>query len=99
MSQRSGETWRFTVSSPRAQRVFLVQRCDEGVSRWIEMTPESFGQFAVDTRLAPGHHRFHYFEVENGAFLNCGTDGLFAERTSPPDPTVLVAPLEVAMSA
>jgi len=99
MTRQTGESWRFTVNSPRAQRVFLVQRCDEGVSRWIEMSPDAFGNFAVDAHLTPGHHRFHYFEVENGAFLNGGTDGLFAERLSAPDPTVMVAPLKVAMSA
>ena len=100
MLQITGETWRFSIASPRADRAFLVQRCGEGVSRWIEMAQDLPGQFSVVHDLAPGHHRFHYFVVEGGAYLNCGTEGLYADRLSDPDPRVLIAPLQpMALSA
>ncbi len=94
MKTLNGETWRFSVNSPRADRAFLVQRCGEGVSRWIEMLRDELDQFSVVHQLLPGHHRFHYFVVENGAYLNCGTEGLFADRLCEPDPRVQIAPLK-----
>lgn len=98
MDESKGETWRFTARTGPADRVFLVLDGTTMPSRWIEMQPdpEQQGAWTTTADIAPGRTRLRYFTAENGAYLNCGTAGLFGERVSLPSPAVQIEDLGVA---
>jgi len=87
-----GESWRFSVRPGRAQRVYLVLDGPLLPSRWIEMQPVvgQEGQWDTTTHLLPGDYRFRYFVASEGAYLNCGTSGLFGQRLGAIDPGVRI---------
>ncbi|MGB0768569.1 MAG: hypothetical protein ACPGYV_12780 [Phycisphaeraceae bacterium] len=96
-----GETWHFTTKPGDAEQVFLAVDGPTMPSRWVEMTEDLAqpGVWRVITRILPGHSRLRYFTVENGTYLNCGSAGLFGERTSLPDPDVQLGRLGLIASA
>lgn len=63
------------------------------------MARDVLGGWSVRHHLAPGHHQFHYFVVESGAYINCGTEGLTADRLGESDDSVIIAPMDMAMRA
>lgn len=101
MDESKGETWRFTARPGQADRVYLVMDGPTSPSRWIEMQPVAGqpGAWSALAQINPGRTRLRYFTAENGAYLNCGTAGLFGERTSQRDPAVQIEDLGVAASA
>lgn len=92
MDTTTGETWRFTTHAGPAEQVYLAVDGPTTPSRWIEMQPIAGepGAWSVVTEILPGRHRLRYFTVDGGTTLNCGTIGLFGERTSAPDPAVQI---------
>lgn len=90
--KETGEHWRFTARPGRAQRVYLVLDGTTLPSRWIEMQPVSgaIDLWDAKTHLLPGSYRFRYFVANDGAYLNCGTSGLYGERLSQIDPKVRI---------
>lgn len=101
MDESKGETWFFTAKPGPADRVYLVLDGPTAPSRWIEMQPSSDqpGTWSTTTDIAPGRTRLRYFTAQADAYLNCGTTGLYGERTSPPDPAVHLEDLGYAASA
>ena len=93
MINQPGETWRFQVSEPGADRVFLVRYGEGGMSFWMPMSPVRPGVWEASVRLDAGSYRFGYFTCEGSAFFNGGSFGLCAERVAGADPDVSVAPL------
>lgn len=89
---RDGETWRFTTHTGPAQQVYLAVDGPTTPSRWIQMQPIAGepGGWSVTTTIMPGRHRLRYYTVDNGTYLNCGSTGLFGERTSAPNPAVQI---------
>lgn len=96
MGYQRGETWRFQVCEPSAERVFLVRYGEQGMSLWTPMKPIQPGVWEVTLHLDAGCYRFGYFTCEGSAFFNGGSFGLCAERVSGADPRVEVAPLPPA---
>lgn len=92
VDQRIGETWRFKTHTGPAQQVYLAVDGPITPSRWIQMQPVAGepGAWSIDTTIKPGRHRLRYFTVNNGTTLNCGSAGLYGERTSMPDPRVQI---------
>ena len=101
MDECKGETWRFTTCCGSADQVYLAVDGPITPSRWIQMQPVAGqpGAWRVITNIAPGRNRLRYFTVENGTTLNCGSAGLFGERTSLPDPSVQFEQTNLAASA
>lgn len=92
VDQTTGETWRFTIRTTPAQQVFLAIDGPATPSRWTEMTrvAEQPGTWTLETTLLPGRHRLRYYTVENGTYLNCGSEGISGERISEPNPAVQI---------
>lgn len=93
MQDRLTETWRFTTRADRADQVYLVIDCSISPSRWIEMQPvaDRPGTWQATAQITPGQHRQRYFTCEDGAFLNCGSEGLSGEPLAYSDQTDLAA--------
>lgn len=85
MKDQPRERWKFAVSSPGADRVFLVQTCGEGTSTWYEMMPFGGSQFQLERSVAPGPHRYSYVVGEGATYINCGSDGLECRRLAEAD--------------
>ncbi len=98
MDESKGETWRFTARPGTADRVYLVVDSATAPSRWIEMQPDAkqAGLWTAVAEVAPGRTRLRYFTAEDGAYLNCGTAGLYAERVSERCPAVQIEDLGIA---
>lgn len=102
MQRRTGETWRFQVECPGAERVYLVREAEGGSSAWIQMqtTPGSRGcQWEATHHLIPGRYRFRYFRADGTTYLNCGNHGLYGERVGVVDPHVSIDDLQYAVPA
>lgn len=102
MEIHTGETWRFQVECPGAERVYLVRETEEGSSTWIEMhaSPGSRGnQWEATHHLSPGRYRFRYFRADGSTYLNCGSHGLLGERVGDVDPQVSIDELQYAVPA
>ncbi len=89
MADKRGETWRFEVSCPHAERIFLVKESHGGKS-WLPMTPKSQGSWTIDDWLLPGRYRMTYFIAEGTTYFNGGSFGLVGTRVGPSDPDVFV---------
>lgn len=98
MDDCNSETWRFTTRPGPADKVYLVMDGPTSPSRWVEMRPVAGdpGLWLIDAEIAPGRTRVRYFTALNGAYLNCGTAGLYGERTSERSPAVCLEDLGVA---
>lgn len=92
MDQSIGETWRFTAHTSPVEQVYLAVDGPVTASRWIEMqpVPGEPGAWSVVATIMPGQHRLRCFTVDNGTTLNCGTSGLYGERTSEPNTAVQI---------
>lgn len=75
------QTWRFSTTTPTADRVYLVVDGPLTPSRWIEMRPSDAtpSVWSVDAEITPGQTRVRYFVAEGNAYLNCGNVGLYSE--------------------
>ena len=93
MTYQQGETWRFQVREPKADRVFLVRYTRQGMSVWTAMKRVQPGVWEVMLHLRAGQYHFGYFTCEGVAYFNGGTYGLAAQRLSDVDARVEVAPL------
>lgn len=82
MSEQDKESWRFTAHPGQAERVYLVIDSPTAPSRWIQMSPaeDESGQWSVTAEIDPGRTRLRYFTMDGGAYLNCGSVGLYGER-------------------
>lgn len=100
MVKRAGETWRFQVHCPGAERVYLVREPELGPSAWVEMQPAGLrGEWYVTQHLVPGSYRFRYFRNDGKTYVNCGNHGLMGERLDAEDPAVSVESLAYAVPA
>lgn len=92
MDQTLGETWRFTIQTDPAQQVFLAIDGPATPSRWTEMSRvmEEPGTWTLVTTLMPGRHRLRYYTVDNGTYLNCGSQGIAGQRISEANPAVQI---------
>ena len=95
------ETWRFTTRPGTADKGYLVLDGPTSPSRWVQMNPDQAqpGQWAVETKIAPGRTRARYFTANNGAYINCGNAGLCAHRVSERSAAVHLEDLGFAASA
>ena len=83
------------MTHPGAESVYLVQESAEGVSSWLPMSPaKNTGKWELRHSVGQGHFRFRYYTAEGSLFINCGSAGLDARRVSPPDPSVIIDPLD-----
>lgn len=92
MASSAGETWRFHVHQPQADRVYLVRYDEHGTSHWLPMHARGDGGWELMLTLKAGTHHFGHFTCEGTAYFNGGTFGLSAVRLSTPDARVSVAP-------
>ena len=99
MISRAGETWKFEVRCPGAERVYLVREAECGSSAWIEMRPIGRGDWEITHRLGPGRYRFRYFRADGMTYLNCGSHGLSGRCVDGADGSVEVEAMEYAMPA
>ncbi|MBX2851019.1 MAG: hypothetical protein KTR15_04645 [Phycisphaeraceae bacterium] len=92
MDSTTGETWRFTAFAGPADEVYLAVDGPTTPCRWIAMLPvaDEPGAWSVHTTILPGRYRLRYFTVDKGTTLNCGSLGLIGERTSLPNPAVVI---------
>ena len=98
MDGQRGETWRFRVNCPHAERVYLVKDYNGG-KLWVLMTPQGQSNWAVKTTLTPGRYRMTYFIAEGTTYFNGGSFGLTGTRLSQPDPDVIVEHMEQPLPA
>lgn len=89
---QQGEKWKFQLTNAKADRVYLVKECLDGISSWLEMAPAPDGHWEAVTTLTPGAYRFNYFTVEGDTFFNGGSVGLTSARIEGDDPHVEVTP-------
>ena len=96
----AGETWRFELAHPEAERVYLVHDFDGIASLWRQMQRDDRGRWVLTASLAPGRHRLHYCTLEGGSLLFGGVAGLRSRRIAGDDPRVqLHAPANAPANA
>ncbi len=98
MDGSHGETWRFKVNCPHAERVYLVKE-SQGGKMWLEMTTRSQGEWTLQDRLLPDRYRMSYFIAEGTTYFNGGSFGLTGTRLSQPDPDVIIEHMEQPLPA
>ena len=94
MDQGCDNTWRFSVTHHRADKVYLVKlfnQCDKTVIPMARLSP---GHWSLDLQLSPGQYCFTYFTDENNIIFNNGAEGLAITPPGKPDPRVVIEPLE-----
>ena len=75
--------WTFSVTTaPGVERVSLVTENEDGVSTWIDMSPQGQGRWTATRPLGLDGGQVHYLTQEGSTFINCGTHGLRATRLS-----------------
>ena len=72
--------WRFVARARSAEKVYLVQEREGGISHWIPMRRTSEGGWLLEQTLQDGSYRFRYYTSEHGTIINCGNAGLTVQR-------------------
>jgi len=98
MDDQRGETWRFEVNCPHAERIFLVMDSRVGKS-WLPMVFKGQSNWTVETRLTPGRYRMTYFIAEGATYFNGGSFGLIGTLVGPSDTDVFVEHMEHPLPA
>jgi 1,4-alpha-glucan branching enzyme len=99
MNEESGAVWRFHVSCPNADRVYLVQRMNGINKHWLPMLPSGQDAWELDIELSPGHYEVSYFSAEGDTYFNGSSYGLTATSLGENDPRVIVEPMEQPLPA
>ncbi len=94
MNQGHDTTWRFEVTSHRADKVLLVKMFNHSDKSMIPMQRESDDTWTLSLRLPPGRYQFTYFTAEDGTFYNNGAYGLTVTPPATPDPRVVLEKME-----
>lgn len=94
MDQGVRESWKFSVTCPHADRVYLVKVINGSSKTWLPMIPVGYDVWELGLGLSPGHYQFSYFTAEGETFFNGGSYGLTVSQPGNADPRVTVEPME-----